>query len=59
MLALLLSLLSVAPRPTVPAPAPDGFSVEKLAEGVYAVVRDEPPQSLFRGAMVRLSGESP
>lgn len=58
MIALLLSLLAAPSRAPLPAPAPEAFRVEKLAEGVYAVVRQEPPSLYFESNSLFIIGDS-
>jgi imidazolonepropionase-like amidohydrolase/glyoxylase-like metal-dependent hydrolase (beta-lactamase superfamily II) len=58
-LSLLLASGSIhgAPLPVAP-PAAEGFTVEKLAEGVYAVVRREPPSLYFESNSLFIIGDS-
>lgn len=58
MIALILSLLAMSPGSALPAPITDGFSVEKLADGVYAVVRREPPSLYFESNSLFIIGDS-
>lgn len=58
MISLLLSLLVFPPGAPVPAVPAEPFSVEKLAEGVYAVIRHEPPSLYFESNSLFIIGDS-
>lgn len=60
--AVLLLALLAASTAAVPAPArapdPGDFTIEKLAEGVYAAIRHEPPSLYFESNSVFIVGDS-